>query len=225
MSRPNQQLTRLLQELVRSVQTGKIKLRWIVAIAVLVVGYFLLQPVLQRSLGIDLPSLGDLSTSSSPTDGGWTSQPPVGKEPTGSPTNSEVSSREIQDILASDTRRVYTSPAGLRYTGGSLQGHRLKHLMTHAQDKPNRQGQHGVFDTDDAAEIVALVDEAYLQAQTGRDARVQNEDERIVYDVNLRRRIGYIGGQSGNRKNRPAAKHMRLVVEGDRLITAFPLRP
>lgn len=225
MSRSNQQLTRLLQELVRGVQTGKIKLRWIAAIAVLVVGYFLLQPVLQRSLGIDLPSLGDLATDDSSADGSWTSKPSVGKTPTASPANNEVSTREIQDILASDTRRVYTSPAGLRYTGGSLQGHRLKHLMTHARDKPNRQGQHGVFDSDDAAEIVALVDEAYLQAQTGRDTRVQNEDERIVYDVNLRRRIGYIGGTSGNRKNRPTAKHVRLVVESDRLITAFPVRP
>ena len=73
--------------------------------------------------------------------------------------------------------------------------------------------------------VVALVDEAYLQAQTGRDTRTRREEERTVYDVNLRRRIGYIGGTSGNRKNHPEAKHLRLVVEGDRVITAFPVRP
>ena len=97
--------------------------------------------------------------------------------------------------------------------------------MAHAKDKPDRQGQHGVFDSDDVTEIVALVDEAYLQAQAGRDTRVQREEERTVYDVNLRRRIGYIGGTSGKRRNHPPAKHLRLVVEGDRLITAFPVTP
>ena len=113
----------------------------------------------------------------------------------------------------------------MRYTRGSQHGHRLKHLMAHTRDEPARPGQHGVFDSTDPAEVVAIVDEAYLQAQAGRDTRTQREEERTVYDVNLRRRVGYIGGTSGNRKQRPAANHLRMVVEGDRLITAFPVRP
>lgn len=229
MSRSNQQLTRLIQQLVRGVQTGKIKMRWLVVCGVLAVGYFLLQPVLTKSLGVDLPGLGDVVADSTSTSEERNSRTPTDAKPPSPNTTrtaeSTIDGDDLQAFLTSNTRRVYTSPAGLRYTGGSLQGHRLKHLMTHARDKPDRAGQHGVFANDDAGEIVALVDEAYLQAQTGRDTRTQREEERTVYDVNMRRRVGYIGGQSGNRRNRPAATHMRLVVEDDRLITAFPITP
>ncbi len=223
MSRSNQQLARLIQELFRAVQTGKLKIRWIVGLVVLVVGYFLLQPVLERSLGVDLPGFGDLATNSRTTNTQTPSKPSA-KTPTPRPADASAPG-ELEEILRSGSRAPYVSPAGLRYTRGSQQGHRLKHLMAHAQDEPDRPGQHGVFDSNNVAEIVALVDEAYLQAQTGRDTRTQREEERTIYDVNLRRRIGYIGGTSGNRKNHPAAKHLRLVVESDRVITAFPVRP
>jgi len=228
MSRSNQQFVRLIQELIRGVQTGKIKLRWILGLVVFVVGYFLLQPVLERSLGIDLPGVGDLTAPTQTASPQTTGTQTTGTQPPSSPSRPSVNSPtagDLQKILRSNSRAVYQSPAGLRYTRGSQQGHRLKHLMAHTRDQPDRPGQHGVFDSADPAEVVALVDEAYLQAQTGRDTRTQREEERIVYDVNLRRRIGYIGGTSGNRKNHPAAKHLRLVVEGDRLITAFPVRP
>ena len=205
-------------------QSGKIKVRWIIVVAALVVGYLLLQPVLERSLSVDLPGLVDLDGASQPA------QPPsrttAQPSPLPQPNHSEKSTaRELKEILNSTSRKVYHSPAGLRYTGGSQHGHRVRHLMSHAKDVPERPGPHGVFDSNQPTEIVALVDEAYLQAQSGRDTRTRNEGERIVYDVNLRRRIGYIGGKSGNRRNRPAAKHLRLVVEGDRLITAFPVQP
>ena len=72
---------------------------------------------------------------------------------------------------------------------------------------------------------MALVDEAYRQALGGDNTRVEQEDERTVYTVNLGRRIGYIGGESGNRRGRPAARHLRLVLEGSDFVTAFPYRP
>jgi len=245
VSRSNQQLLRLIQQLIRGVQSGKIKLRWIVGLVVLVVGYIVAQPVLQRSLGIDLPGLEDLAKQSQsdpankPTSSSSGNNAPNRTASNGAASNraasngaasnrtlsAPVATGEIAEIVNSNSRKVYTSPAGLRYTGGSQQGHRLRHLMAHAKDAPDRPGQHGVFDDIDPAAVVALVDEAYLQAQTGRDTRTQREEERTVYDVNMRRRIGYIGGSSGNRRNRPTAKYLRLVVEADRLITAFPVRP
>ena len=222
MRRQNQQLARLIQELVRAVQSGKIKVRWIIGVAVLIVGYFLLQPVLERSLGVDLPGVGDLAKNSQVEPSASDSSQPGRSS---RPNSASSASSELQQILSSKSRGVYQSPSGLRYTRGSQHGHRLKHLMAHTKDEPGRPGQHGVFDSDDPIEVVALVDEAYLQAQAGRDTRTRREDERIIYDVNLRRRIGYIGGESGNRRNRPVAKHLRMVVEGDRLITAFPVKP
>ena len=218
MSRSNQQLVRLIRELIRAVQTGKLKLRWIVGIVVLAVGYLVLQPVLERTLGVDLPGFGDLAK------GTQTSETQTADSHPPNPADASATG-ELEKILRSSSRATYVSPAGLRYMRGSQQGHRLKHLMAHAQDEPDRPGQHGVFDSNDPAEVVAIVDEAYQQAQTGRDTRTQREEERTVYDINLRRRIGYIGGTSGNRKNHPTAKHLRLVIEGDRVITAFPVRP
>ncbi len=228
MSRSNQQIVRLIRELIRLVRSGKLKMRWIVGVVVLAVGYFVLQPVLVRTLGVDLPGLGDLATNNQSTGSQSNNTQPNNTQPnnTQPPNPADASPPgEIEKILRSGGRSTYVSPAGLRYTRGSKQGHRLKHLMAHAQDEPNRPGQHGVFDSDDAAEIVAIVDDAYLQAQTGRDTRTQREEERTVYDINLRRRIGFIGGTSGNRKNHPVAKHLRLVIDGDRVITAFPVRP
>jgi len=215
VSRSNQQLTRALQQLVRGVQTGKIKLRWIVGIVVLVAGYLLLQPVLQRSLGIDLPGWRDLTTQQSGAPGA-----------TQTPDSTKASPDDALEEIYRSGRGTYVSPVGLRYTRGSQQGHRLKHLMAHAEDDPDRPGQHGVFDSDDILEIVALVDTAYESASGGGpDTKTKHEDGRTIYEVNLGRRIGYIGGTSGNRRNHPAANYLRLVIDGDRVITAFPFRP
>ena len=217
MSRSSQQAARIVQELIRLGQSGKLSMRWIVGLLVLVAAYLLLQPVLERSLGFDLPGLDDLASETTSSE--------AKPDPPRRTTANSPAPDELLAILQSDSHQVYQSPAGLRYTRGSQQGHRLKHVMTHARDDPNRTGQHGVFDSNDPVEIVALIDEAYLKAQAGRDTRVQREEERTVYDVNLRRRVGYIGGTSGHRKRRPTAQHLRLVVEGDRLITAFPVLP
>ncbi len=217
-------------------------MRWLVGLAVLAVGYFLMQPMLVRKLGVDLPGWRDLvsgtqssgtqSTETSPqatngrpkTNGPTTDRPTTEGQGPNARSVDEPASRSIETILSSRSRQTYTSPAGLRYTQGSQQGHRLKHLMAHAEDAPNRPGQHGVFDDPEPAKIVALVDEAYLQAQAGRDTRTQREGERIVYEINLRRRIGYVGGTSGKRKGHPAANYLRLVIDNDRVITAFPVR-
>lgn|GEM_PF-2016967 len=225
MSRANQQIARLIQELIRGVQTGKIRLRWIIGLVILVVAYFVLQPVLEKSLGIDLPGLNDLATGSQghQDENSRSRNPSTANLPTRSPAKVSPAG-DLEKIFRSG-RGTYVSPAGLRYTRGSKQGHRLKHLMAHARDEPDRPGQHGVFQSNAVGEVVVVVDEAYLQAQTGRDTRTRREAERIIYDVNLRRPVGYIGGTSGNRKNHPVAKHLRLVVDGDRLITAFPVRP
>ncbi|MCH5373093.1 MAG: hypothetical protein JJ992_03890 [Planctomycetes bacterium] len=68
-----------------------------------------------------------------------------------------------------------------------------------------------------------MIDEAYLLVKR-RSPQVQSRREqgRMVYDVDLKRRIGFIGGQEGRRKGNPPATHVRLVLEDDRVITAFP---
>lgn len=209
---------------------GKLGLRWTLLLGALLVGYLLAQPYLEQTFGIDLPGLADAApavqaegqrgkesdrTNSAPRQ---TSSPKATREATSD-------FQKLTTMLKDRGREVYETPAGLRYTRGSQHGHRLKHVMAHAEDDPDRPGQHGVFGSSDPAEVIALVDEAYEQALTGKRTATKREGERTVYEVDLGRKIGYIGGQSGNRRNRPPARHLRLVVQGKNFITAFPVRP
>jgi len=216
LSRSNQQLVRLVQELIRQVRSGRLSMRWLAGLVALAVAYLLLQPVLERTLGVDLPGFGDL--------GGMVATEPAVDTP--SPNSREApADGELERLLQASRPGTYQSPAGLRYRRGSQHGHRLKHLMAHAKDQPDRPGQHGVFDSAVPSSVVALVDEAYQQALAGKNTRERHEDDRTIYTVNLGRRIGYIGGESGNRRGQPAARHLRLVLEGKNFVTAFPYRP
>lgn len=117
---------------------------------------------------------------------------------------------------------VYESPAGLRYTRGSAEGHRLKHVERHLSDQPDRPGKHGVFEGE-MSDALAVIDEAYQLGQQGhRAAKIRREQDRSIYEVSLNRRVGFVGGRDGNRQGRPAASRIRLVLEGNRVITAFP---
>jgi hypothetical protein len=109
-------------------------------------------------------------------------------------------------------KEVYVSPAGLRYTRGSEEGHRLKHLERHLKDDPDRPGKHGVFDGD-MEQVLRWIDDAFARGKRGaKGVRVRDEDGRKVY----------IGGRDGRRDKHPEARKLRLVLDDDRVITAFP---
>jgi hypothetical protein len=117
---------------------------------------------------------------------------------------------------------VQRSTAGLVYAPGSQEGHRLKHVMRHDNDQPSRPGLHGVFDGD-ADDLLAVIDEAYLLVRAGSpQVQSRREGDRMVHEVDLQRRIGFVGGQQGRRLGNPPATQVRLVLENDRVITAFP---
>jgi hypothetical protein len=133
------------------------------------------------------------------------------------PGNATSSLREV-------ARNVYESAAGLLYRSGSADGHRLKHVMEHAKDDPDKV-IHGVFDKPDQNVVVALIDEAYLQTQVSgnRDVRKKRQGDRIVYTIHLGRRVGYVGGREGNRKGHPECHYVRIVLEDENsVITAYP---
>lgn len=119
---------------------------------------------------------------------------------------------------------VFESTAGLVYRSGSEDGHRLEHVLQHAADNPDKP-KHGVFEGDRET-ILALIDEAYQMSQKGgSDVRSQDQNDRTVITVNLRRRIGYAGGEEGERLGHPACHYLRLVLENDvNVITAYPTR-
>lgn len=121
--------------------------------------------------------------------------------------------------------QVWESTAGLKYGRGSQEKHRLLHIMRHAEDQPDRPGKHGVFaGNGERKKVLALIDEAYLQAlKGGRSVQVKKEGKRVVYTVDMGRQIGFVGGQVGKKQGNPPAYKIRLVLEGANVITAFPL--
>lgn len=161
------------------------------------------------------------------------------KSPTKTPTKPETSSsttssksttsssksdeKLLYGLLREVGREEYISPAGLRYTRGSEEGHRLKHIERHLADIPDRPGRHGVFEGDMAA-FLRLLDEAYTRAENGEKGTSKTEDEEgmMKYEVSFPKPIGFIGGRDGARQKNPDAKRIRMILAGDRVITAFP---
>ncbi len=210
-------------------------------IAGLAVAYTFLQPMLNERYGLNLPTLVAADdqqavktppkpkSSASGNPQSSTEQPKPTQPAQASSTKTPPATKPADDpnlrygILKDLGREEFISPAGLRYTRGSAEGHRLKHLERHTADQPTRPGKHGVFSGGMAGALKAI-DEAYLKAKEGGRGVQREEDEgRVVYTVDLRRKIGFIGGEEGNRKNKPTAFKVRMVLDGDRVITAYPL--
>ena len=75
--------------------------------------------------------------------------------------------------------------------------------------------------------MYGVLDEAYtLIKAKSPQAKLREEGAQAVYEVDLGRRIGFVGGQSGERRNHPPARRVRMVIEdGNEVITAFPIAP
>ena len=212
-----------------------IKPRMLGWLAVGLVIYLLLQPSINQRWGWNLPSLNAwldrAADESEPSAESWqgASTPAVADEndvpapPTTEEPRTETTEPPLRyDWLRPLGRDEYQSPAGLRYTRGSEEGHRLKHLAKHLQDQPDRPGRHGVF-SGDMPQVLRWLDEAYTRGQSGQPGtRRRSEQARTIYEVSFDRELGYIGGREGRRLGHPTSRRLRLVVEQDRVITAFP---
>lgn len=213
--------------------------------AVLVIGYWLLVPTLNARFGLELPELRDWNAGNAGQQADDAAADPKLNKST-APVKSTAPDKSAPDRSKPDSNAVadassdvddelkygllrevqpdrFLSPAGLMYGPGSQEGHRLRHLERHLQDAPTRAGPHGVFD-DEFPEVLAIIDEGYQRAKTGKSGvTTEKQDQRTIYTINLGRRIGYVGGREGNRRDRPQARRLRIVLEGNRVITAFPL--
>jgi hypothetical protein len=116
----------------------------------------------------------------------------------------------------------YISPQGLLFTRGSAEGHRLAHLERHTVDDPSRPGKHGVFDGGMPGAL-KTIDRAYERAKKGQRTTKETDEGRTIYTVDMGSRVGYVGGRDGNRLKKPMARRVRLVLDQNRVITAFPL--
>jgi RHS repeat-associated protein len=127
--------------------------------------------------------------------------------------------------LRAVARGIWESAAGLRYGPGSAQGNRVLHVLEHAADIPGRAGAHGVFAGGRSA-VLGTIDSAYQVVRGGGPGvTAVQQGARTVYTVPMGRTVGYVGGRSGAAAGNPAASHIRLVLEGINVITAFPVIP
>lgn len=186
------------------------------------------------------PAEASSSASSSPSaprtggsarDGSSASDPQPRSDPRRDPqakssSETRTGSRPAQEPLGKLTKvsgDTYRTTAGLVYTRGSADGHRLKHVARHFEDNRSKP-VHGVFSGSER-ENFAAIDEAYLIATTEpRRANKETDRGRTIYKVDLRRKVGYVGGQSGQRKGNPACTGVQLVLEDERVITAYPIQ-
>lgn len=191
--------------------------------AVLVIGYWLLVPTLNARFGLELPELRDWNAGNADQQ----ADDATDRSKPDSNSVADASSDEGAALKYGLLREVqpdrFLSPAGLMYGPGSQEGHRLRHLERHLQDAPTRAGPHGVFDGE-FPEVLAIIDEGYQRAKAAKSGvTTEKQAQRTIHTINLGRRIGYVGGREGNRRDRPQARRLRIVLEGNRVITAFPL--
>ncbi len=123
---------------------------------------------------------------------------------------------------------VMESPEGLTYYVGDRGENRMEHVMRHAKDQPNRN-VHSVF-TGGETDIFQTIDEAYAliksnSSQVLVENKVRDFDTRMEYEVDMKRKIGFKGGQSGQRDGKPALHTLKLILDkGNAVITAYPYR-
>ncbi len=115
----------------------------------------------------------------------------------------------------------YVSPAGLQYTPGSAEGHRVEHVRRHAEDDPGRPGSHGVFDGG-LEGALKTIDSAYEKAKVNQRTTKEVDGNRVIYTVDMGKRVGFVGGRDGARKRNPMARRVMIVLEGTQVITAYP---
>ena len=216
----------------KSPASSRLSSRTTMILVGLVVAFVLLQPSLERWSGIELPDFVDDSgqvvekAHSQPIESESASERgDIGPDSTRPevPSSDDPTSK-LGELRESDNR-VFVSTAGLRYRPGSQEGHRIDHVLRHANEDRSRP-VHGVFDGD-RDEIFAIIDEAYLitQERGPPNATSDQQDGRTVWTIDLGRRIGYVGGQTGERSHHPAAQHLKLILEnGTNVVSAYPVR-
>jgi len=196
--------------------------KWAIILLAMAIAYVVFQPRLNQWFGWNLPSVASNEEPSSGKGDETESKPPAKTTTKPRDIADEKDSYPLYGFLSDLGRNRYESPAGLVYGTGSEEGHRLKHIARHLEDQPNRPGSHGVF-KGDMRDFLVVIDDAYTRAKKGAKGTTKKEDDgSVVYEVTFEKPIGFIGGETGGKKKKPAAKKIRLVVRGSNVITAFP---
>ena len=200
-----------------------------IAVVVLVLGYNYSRPTLERLIGRPLPALNNdrgrdtsnVPQSSSSSGGDYTATLPNQSGAKSSTSGTTGGDFELKEV----GRNRFESPAGLLYTMGARNEHRIDHVMRHATDMPSRPS-HGVFIGDgDRDTVLQLIDDAYELAKA-KSPKAKHEESRgnDLWNVSMGRKVGFDGGQKGKRNGNKSLNSIRMILDGNRVITAFPVK-
>jgi hypothetical protein len=124
--------------------------------------------------------------------------------------------------------------SGLRYATDPILGNRANHILKHTVDDLARASdKHGVFDVG-GMDAFNLIDDACTKVRiagykNSADVSVSAPgwNGRVTYVVNMRARIGYLGGRAGASQGNPSATHVMITVESDlrSVVTSYPIIP
>lgn len=189
-----------------------------VAILILAVVYVVAQPTLEKWLGVKLPSLIEQNQA----DNGDSEPVPPSKN---GKDFSESSDSQSGFRLKEIGRNTFQSPEGLVYVMGPSREHRIDHILLHAQDDSSRD-VHGVFDPGDRDTVLSLLDRGYAMVkQDAREVQSSDDGDRTELTIDMPDPIGYVGGKSGKRDNFPTTNRLKMILENDRIVTAYPTWP
>ena len=201
-----------------------------VGLVLLLAGYVYARPTLESWLGVELPAILESNpegVEDSDTEGDAEDRVASERPSADGNRDADESVESLADGNAFSRTELsggrFQTPAGLVYSPS-----RLEHVMRHARNDPQRDQRHGVFHADSEDAVLLVVDEVFRFATENPDSRrvdLENQGERRVFTVDLNREIGYVGGRVGDGNGNPPCRHVRLVLAGNVVITAYPLRP
>lgn len=205
---------------------------WMIGLLLLVVLYAFTQPWLNKKFGWKLPAIpiAETAPNSSPIAKNSPELPPTlppadttaESIPAAESSPTKVETATVESFLRKIGDQTFRSPAGLIYKRGSAEGHRLKHLERHIRDIPDRPGPHGVF-KGSMVEFLQTIDAGYTRARKKEPGTsIENDEGRDVMDIRFPNEIGFLGGQEGKRKGNPPLKRLKIVLDDDSVITAYP---
>ena len=159
----------------------------------------------------------------SPVSAGTNVAPPTGSS-AGASDSRESGDEPPPGKLLLVEDKVFRSTAGVIYGPGSREGHRLKHILLHTRDNPEKP-VHGVF-SGDRDDVLRWIDLAYLKTakEDKDDVRKRVENDRTAWTVRMNQPIGFVGGRKGQRQGHPKCRYLRMVFEkdGHTIVTAYP---
>lgn len=196
-------------------------------LAALVFGYEYSRPTLEGWLNVELPAINrrgrNHNHANNDKDDRYEASLPSATQKSGGKPIDFTGSQDFK--LREVGRDRYETPAGLLYTMGPRGEHRIEHVMRHANDQPNRPA-HGVFLGDgDQDAVLKIIDDAYeLVKSKSPRAKYESSQGNDKYDIDMQRKIGFEGGKKGRKSNNRALNKVRMILDGNRVITAFPVR-